>query len=63
MRAFDVRTGRQRWRFHTVPQPGESGHDTWPGDAWQRRTGVNVWTSMSVDEARAWSSCRGLGVL
>jgi glucose dehydrogenase len=51
VRAFDVRTGRQVWRFHTVPQPGEFGHDTWPGDSWKRRTGVNVWTSMSVDEA------------
>ena len=52
VRAFDVRTGQERWRFHTVPRPGEPGHDTWSADAWQRRTGVNVWTSMSVDEAR-----------
>ena len=52
VRAFDVRTGRERWRFHTVPRPGEPGHETWAADAWQRRTGVNVWTSMSVDEAR-----------
>lgn len=52
IRAFDVRTGAERWRFHTVPRPGEFGHDTWPADGWQGRTGVNVWTSMSVDEAR-----------
>jgi quinoprotein glucose dehydrogenase len=52
VRAFDVRTGRERWRFHTVPRPGEPGHETWSADAWQRRTGVNVWTSMSVDTAR-----------
>lgn len=52
VRAFDVRTGREMWRFHTVPKPGEVGHDTWPADGWQRRTGVNVWTSMSVDGAR-----------
>jgi quinoprotein glucose dehydrogenase len=52
VRAFDVRTGRERWRFHTVPRPGEPGHDTWTADAWQRRTGVNVWTAMSVDDAR-----------
>jgi glucose dehydrogenase len=52
VRAFDARTGQQRWLFHTVPRPGEPGHDTWADDAWQRRTGVNVWTSMSVDEAR-----------
>ncbi len=52
VRAFDVRTGREVWRFHTVPRPGEVGHDTWAGDSWQRRTGVNVWSSMSVDAAR-----------
>lgn len=52
IRAFDVRTGRERWRFHTVPRPGEPGHEDWAADAWQRRTGVNVWTAMSVDEAR-----------
>jgi glucose dehydrogenase len=52
VRAFDVRTGQERWRFHTVPRPGEHGHDTWPVDGWQRRTGVNVWSSMSVDEER-----------
>ena len=51
VRAFDVQTGRQVWRFHTVPQPGEFGHDTWAKDAWQRRTGVNAWSTMSVDNA------------
>ena len=52
VRAFDVRTGAQRWVFHTVPRPGEPGHETWAADAWQRRTGVNVWSSMSVDQSR-----------
>jgi quinoprotein glucose dehydrogenase len=52
VRAFDVRTGAERWRFHTVPLPGETGHDTWPADGWQRRTGVNVWSSMAVDVER-----------
>ena len=52
VRAFDVRTGREVWRFHTVPQPGEFGHETWAKDAWQRRTGANVWSSMTVDEAQ-----------
>jgi quinate dehydrogenase (quinone) len=52
VRAFDVRTGAERWRFHTVPRPGEIGHDTWPSDGWQRRTGVNVWSSMAVDVER-----------
>jgi quinoprotein glucose dehydrogenase len=52
VRAFDTRTGREVWRFHTVPRPGEFGHDTWADGAWERRTGVNVWSSTSVDEAR-----------
>ncbi len=52
VRAFDVRTGEERWRFHTVPRPGEHGHDTWPSDGWQRRSGVNVWSFMSVDAER-----------
>jgi glucose dehydrogenase len=53
VRAFDVRTGRAVWRFHTVPRPGEPGHETWSGaGAWQRRTGVNVWSQMTVDEER-----------
>src|SRR5207237_3565445 len=49
VRAFDIRSGREAWRFHTVPQPGEFGHDTWDGDSWKERTGVNVWSIMSVD--------------
>jgi quinoprotein glucose dehydrogenase len=52
VRAFDVRTGREVWRFHTVPRPGEFGHETWADGAWERRTGVNVWSSMSVDATR-----------
>jgi glucose dehydrogenase len=51
VRAFDARTGAERWRFHTVPRPGEPYHDTWGADAWQRRTGVNVWSEMTVDES------------
>jgi glucose dehydrogenase len=52
VRAFDVRTGRLVWRFNTVPQPGETGHDTWEGDSWKDRSGTNVWTIMSVDVER-----------
>ncbi len=52
VRAFDVTTGREVWRFHTVPRPGEYGHETWPRDGWQRRTGANVWSSMAVDHER-----------
>jgi quinoprotein glucose dehydrogenase len=52
VRAFDVRTGREVWRFHTVPRPGEFGHDTWAGDSWKNRTGVNAWSGASVDVER-----------
>ena len=50
--AYDVRTGAIRWSFHTIPQPGESGYDTWPADAWKTAGGANAWAGMSVDTAR-----------
>jgi glucose dehydrogenase len=49
LRAFDVRTGKLAWRFHTVPQPGEPGHETWKGEGWKNRTGANIWSIMTVD--------------
>ena len=52
VRAFDVRTGALRWLFHTIPQPGEFGHDSWPTDAWRSAGGANSWAGMSVDVAR-----------
>ncbi len=52
-RAFDARTGAKLWEFHTVPQPGEVGHETWLDDGWKRRSGTNVWVwYMTIDEAR-----------
>jgi len=52
VRAWDVHTGKLVWRFHSVPLPGEVGHDTWPGDSWKNRSGTNVWGFMSVDLKR-----------
>jgi quinoprotein glucose dehydrogenase len=52
IRAFDVRTGRERWRFHTVPRPGEHGHETWEGESWENRGGVNAWAGLTVDPDR-----------
>ena len=52
IRAYDVRTGRIAWTFHTIPQPGEAGYDTWPDGAYQETGGVNNWAGMSVDEDR-----------
>jgi len=54
VRAFDVRTGKPLWRFHTVPQPGEFGHDTWAGDSWRDRGGANAWSGATIDEKRGW---------
>jgi quinoprotein glucose dehydrogenase len=51
-RAWDARTGKLVWTFHSVPRPGEPGNDTWAGDSWKDRSGVNVWGSMTVDAAR-----------
>ena len=60
VRAFDVRTGKQQWRFHTVPRPGEFGNETWQGDSWKNRGGCNAWGGFSVDTKRQWVFC-GLG--
>jgi quinoprotein glucose dehydrogenase len=52
IRAYDVRSGRLVWTFHTVPREGEFGYDTWPKDAWKTVGGANNWAEMSVDEKR-----------
>jgi len=52
IRAYDVRTGKLRWRFHTIPHPGEFGYDTWPKDAWKTSGAANNWAGMTVDVAR-----------
>lgn len=52
LRAFDVRTGKLAWTFHTIPRPGEFGYDTWPKDAWKKVGGANVWGELTVDEKR-----------
>ena len=52
IRAFDVRTGDIVWMFHTIPQPGEFGYETWPPEAHQYIGGANTWSGMSLDEER-----------
>jgi len=52
IRGYDARTGQRRWIFHTIPRPGEFGHDTWEGDSWKTAGGANNWAGMSVDEDR-----------
>lgn len=51
IRAYDVHSGKLRWVFHTIPQPGEFGYDSWDDkDAWQHIGGVNAWSGFSLDE-------------
>ena len=50
VRAYDVKTGKIRWSFHTIPHPGEFGYDTWPKDAWQKSGAANNWAGMTVDQ-------------
>jgi quinoprotein glucose dehydrogenase len=50
IRAFDVNTGTRRWIFHTIPQPGEFGYDTWPKEAYQLAGGANAWAGVTVDQ-------------
>ena len=52
-RAYDARTGAKLWDFHSVPRPGETGHETWEGDSWKDRSGTNMWgVQATVDEQR-----------
>ena len=52
IRAFDVRSGKLRWAFHTIPHPGEFGYNTWPKNAWKSSGAANNWAGMSLDSAR-----------
>ena len=52
VRAFDVQTGGEVWHFNGVPQPGEKFHDSWDGDSWVKRSGVNVWVGLTLDAKR-----------
>ncbi|MDP9042570.1 MAG: PQQ-binding-like beta-propeller repeat protein [Bacteroidota bacterium] len=51
IRAYNVRTGKQEWIFHTIPYPGEPGYETWEDkDAWKMTGGANNWMGMIVDQ-------------
>ncbi len=50
IQAFDLRTGKLRWTFHTIPLPGEPGYETWPKDAWKTAGAANNWAGMTLDE-------------
>ncbi len=52
IRAYEVRTGKLRWSFHTIPHPGEFGYETWPKDAWKTSGAANNWAGMTLDPRR-----------
>lgn len=52
VRAYNTRTGKIAWTFHTIPQPGEYGYETWDKESYKQVGGTNAWAGMSVDEKR-----------
>jgi quinoprotein glucose dehydrogenase len=51
IRGYDVRTGKRLWIFHTIPQPGEFGNDTWENDSWSYTGNAGNWAAITIDEA------------
>ncbi len=49
VRAFDVKTGKQIWRFNTIPYPGQPGNETWENGSWEWTGNVGVWSQITVD--------------
>ncbi len=52
IRAFDVKSGKLVWAFHTIPHPGEAGYETWPPEAWKTAGAANNWAGMVLDPQR-----------
>jgi quinoprotein glucose dehydrogenase len=52
LRAYDARTGKLAWQFHTIPHKGEVGYDSWPTGAPEVSGGANIWGEMSIDPDR-----------
>jgi quinoprotein glucose dehydrogenase len=52
IRAYNIRTGKLAWSFHTIPHPGEFGYDTWPKGAWKYSGSANNWAGMAIDLKR-----------
>ncbi|MBP7642882.1 MAG: PQQ-binding-like beta-propeller repeat protein [Saprospiraceae bacterium] len=52
IRAYNCKTGKLVWTFHTIPHPGEPGYETWPPEAYKYAGGVNCWAGMSIDSDR-----------
>ena len=52
VRAWNMHTGKLAWTFHSIPRAGEKYNDSWAGDSWKNRSGVNVWGFITVDAQR-----------
>lgn len=52
IRAYDVRTGRMKWIFYTIPRPGEFGYHSWPPEAYKQAGGASNWSGLAIDEQR-----------
>ena len=52
VQAYDVRTGKVLWTFHSIPHPGEFGYDTWPEGAFRTAGGVHNWSELTIDDER-----------
>ena len=52
IRGYDVRTGKRKWIFHTIPHPGEFGYETWSPESWKNAGGANCWGGLSIDDKR-----------
>ena len=50
VRGYDVRTGKKRWTFHSIPQGNELGTETWEDESWRYSGNTNVWSMMSCDD-------------
>jgi quinoprotein glucose dehydrogenase len=55
IRAYDTVTGQLKWVFHTIPQPGEFGHETWEWPTGETFGGANAWGGVTIDEQRGWA--------
>ena len=49
VRGYDVRTGKELWQFHTIPQEGEFGNETWENGSWRYTGGANPWGMLTAD--------------
>ena len=58
VRGFDVRTGKRLWLFHTIPQPGEFGNETWLNDSWSYTGNTGSWGQISIDEELGMATCQ-----